>query len=256
MRKLAFGCTAALTLGLAFASKPAAASSCVHACSPVFDVMGWGLVAGIVGGYAYGTGSFLYRDATDDTQSLEYGGTEVGVNGALGLLFATGAVDAARSGEVGSTVVYAAISSLHLALATHGAWRVYDRRADIYVSPDTMQRFAALGYGVNTVLWGAQLFDGERHSRGYGLAEAAVNAPIAAGLGYLALDHGRDGKTGPTLLFGTMTAISGTLVVHGLYTAVAPRRSPGLDVLGAELAPTVVTDGREVAPGLGAAGSW
>ena len=83
-----------------------------------------------------------------------------------------------------------------------------------------------------------------------------MNAPIAAGLGYLALERGRDGKTGPTVLYGGLAAVSGALAIHGAYTAVAPRRSIKLEVLGADVAPTVVSDGREVAPGLGAAGTW
>ena len=255
MRKLIFAVTAALALTAALPSKPAAASprSCVHHCSPLFEAMGWTLAAGIVGGYAYGTGYFIYRDATDATQTLEYGGTEAGVNGALGLLFGAGAVAAARDGSVGTTVGLGAFSALHLTLAAHGGWRVYDRRADIHPSPDAVQRFAVLGYSVNTLAWASQLRAGR--GPGYGIAEAAVNAPIAAGLGYLALERGRDGKTGPAVLFGSMAAVSGALAVHGLYTAVAPRPAR-VEVFGADLAPTVVSDGREVAPGLGAAGTW
>jgi hypothetical protein len=255
MRKLAVAFTAAaLTLTLGLESKPAAAS-CLHDCSPILDTMALGLAAGLVGGYAYGTGYFFYRDATDDTQTLEYGGTELGVHGALGVLFATGAVDAVQNGHAGSAVAYSAVAALHLALAAHGGWRVYDRSADIHLSPELVPRFALLGYAVNTIAWAGQL-PGERHGRGYGLAEAAVNAPIAAGLGYLAVERGRAGKTGPTVLFGSMAAVSAALAIHGLYTAVAPRRLPRVDVLGADLAPTVVTDGLDLAPGLGAAGRW
>ena len=253
MRKLIFAVTAAVALLVALPSKPAEASSCVRHCSPLLDAMGWTLAAGLAGGYAYGTGYFIYHDATDATQTVEYGGAELGVNGALGLLLALGAVDAGRDGRVGSAVGFGAFSALHLTLAVHGGWRVYDRRGDIRPSSDVVQRFAYLGYGTNTLLWALQVPG--QHGRGYGIAEAAVNAPIAAGLGYLAVERGRDGKIGPALLFGGMAVVSGALAIHGVYTAVAPWR-PRVEVFGADFAPTVVSDGREVAPGLGAAGTW
>jgi hypothetical protein len=256
MRKLAILCLAVLFL----ASKPAAAdSSCARTshCSPLFDAMAFTLAAGLVGGYAYGTGTFIYRDLTRDTQSLEYGGVELGVNGALGLVFGMGAVESMKSGSAGTGLVLGGLSAMHFTLAVHGGWRLYDRRGDVHldrVDPDTVQRFAVLGYGVNTLVWASQLR--EHHGRGFGIAEAAVNAPIAAGLAYLAVDSYHRNKTGSTVLYSGTAALSGLLAVHGLYTAIVPWRSTRLEVLGADIAPTVVTDGREEAPGLGASGTW
>jgi hypothetical protein len=255
MTKLALGIAAALTLAVTLPSKPAAADrGCTRHCSPLFEAMAWSMAAGIVGGYAYGTGYFIHRDVTDEAQTLEYAGTELGINSAGAVLFGMGAVSSARDGSAGGTLVFGALAAVHTTLAVHGGWQVYEHRSELRPDPDVVRRFAILGYGANTIMWAAQLR--ADRSRGYGIAEAAVNAPIAAGLGYLAYDRYRDGKTSSTALFGGLAAVSGALAVHGVYTAVAPRRTPKLELYGADLAPTMVSDGREVAPGLGAAGTW
>jgi hypothetical protein len=255
MRKLIIALAATAAVTVALPSKQAAAEQgCGQHCGPLTTAFAATLGLGIVGGYAAGTGYFIYRDATDATQSLEYGGVELGVNAAGVALFGMGTVASVRDGSAGGTMVFGTLTAVHLGLAAHGAWRVYDRRDDIHPDPEVARRFAILGYTANTAVWAGMM--GGHHSRGYGVAEAAVNAPIAAGLGYLAYDRYQGGKTGHAGLYGGLAAVSGAFVVHGIYTAVAPRRSDKLEVLGAELSPTVVSDGREVAPGLGAAGTW
>ncbi|HWU88073.1 MAG TPA: hypothetical protein VN253_12390, partial [Kofleriaceae bacterium] len=164
MRKLILGLAAAAALTVALPSRPAAADrSCIHHCSPLFEGMAYAMLAGIVGGYAYGTGHFIYRDATDATQTLEYGGVELGLNSLGAMLFGAGAVASARDGSVGGTVVFGALSTVHLSLAAHGAWRVYERREDIHPDPEVARRFAILGYSANTLVWAAQV--GGRHGR-------------------------------------------------------------------------------------------
>jgi hypothetical protein len=263
MRKLVLA--AVVTLVLAHGSKPAAAH-CRIDCPAWLDVMGYTLAAGLVGGYAYGTGYFIYRDATDARQTLEYGATEAGVNVALGALFAGGTVDAIRHRSAGQAAAFGALALTHGALAGHGLWRVYQQRGEIRLDRKVMERTAALGYATNTLMWGLQAYGD--HGRDYGIAEAAVNAPLAAGLGYLAVERARGGETRQAALFGGAAAISGALVLHGVRTAISRKQRGGgepidfgLDLglgagLGADVAPTVVTDGKAVAPGLGATGTW
>lgn len=263
MTKLALGIAAALTLAVTLPSKPAAADrGCTRHCSPLFEAMAWSMAAGIVGGYAYGTGYFIYHDATDERQSADYAAAELGINAALAALFTVGTADAIEHRKPGQAVAYGALTLTHGALASHGAWRAYQHRAEFRPDDRTLAATAGLAYATNTLLWALQVPG--RHGRGYGIAEAAVNAPLAAGLGYLAVDRARGGDTRQAVLFGGMAAISGALALHGAYTAVFQERGGGeepidfgLDLgLGADLAPTVVTDGKEVAPGLGASGTW
>jgi hypothetical protein len=259
MRKLVIALAA--TLLLALGSKPAEAH-CRTDCPAWLDALGYTLAAGVVGGYATGTGYFIYHDATDERQSADYAAAELGINAALAALFTVGTADAIEHRKPGQAVAYGALTLTHGALASHGAWRAYQHRAEFRPDDRTLAATAGLAYATNTLLWALQVPG--RHGRGYGIAEAAVNAPLAAGLGYLAVDRARGGDTRQAVLFGGMAAISGALALHGAYTAVFQERGGGeepidfgLDLgLGADLAPTVVTDGKEVAPGLGASGTW
>jgi hypothetical protein len=260
MRKLAIALAVTVTVLLAVGSKPAEAH-CHQDCPAWLDAIGYTLAAGIVGGYAYGTGYFIYRDATDDRQSLDYAAAELGFNTAFAALFTTATADAIEHRQPGRAAAYGALALTHGVLAGHGVWSAYQHRGELRPEPTTIARFAGLAYATNTVIWGLQL-PGE-HGRGYGIAEAAVNAPLAAGLGYLAVDRARGGDTRQAALFGGMAAISAGLALHGAYTAIfqRPRHEEpidfGLDLgLGADVAPTVVTDGKEVAPGIGASGTW
>jgi hypothetical protein len=259
MRKLALALLVTL-LVVASRSKPAAAH-CGQDCPLWLDAMALSLAAGIVGGYAYGTGYMVYRDATGEEQTLSYGGTELAINAALGSLFVGGTVAEVKDGNYGQAAVTGAFALTHAALATHGAYRVYELRGEIRPDPKTVAAFVGLGYASNALYWALQAPG--PHGRGWGVAEAAVNAPMAAGLAYLAVDRANDGHDRQAVLFGGMAAVSGALALHGAWYAIAPTRKPlpdldlGLDLgIGADIAPTAVTDGKEVAPGLGASGTW
>lgn len=250
MRKLALA--AAVTLLLALGSKPADAA-CRMDCPVWYDLIGYTLVAGLVGGYAGGTGYFIYRDTTDEAQTIEYGAGELAANTALGALMGGITYDAARAGHTGTALVAGSLTLVHAALATHGAATIIERRGEIRIPDDSIAWVLGIAYGGNAIWWMSQL--GGEQSRRFGIVEAAVNAPIAAGLGYLAVDRARDGDVPRAALFGGMAALSGAFAVHGVRTAIAPRRVEVLD-LGVDLAPTVVSDGREIAPALGASGTW
>jgi hypothetical protein len=262
MRKLVLA-AAAVTLLLTRGSQPAEAR-CGSDCPPLLEALNWTFAAGLAGGYAYGTGYFIYHDATDATQSLGHGGAELGLHAPLALMFTGITAGAIDRGRVGQAALFGALSLTHGALAGHGAWRVFQHRAELIPEPQTLVALAGIAYGANTLMWG--LSAPGHHGRGYGVAEAAVNAPLAAGLGYLAADRARGGDTREAVLFGGMAALSGALVLHGAYLALRPERTPSIEDLnfdlgrglgvGADLAPTVVTDGKDVAPGLGASGTW
>jgi hypothetical protein len=260
MRKLAL--SVAVLILLASRSKPAAAH-CGQDCPPLFEAIGWTLAAGIVGGYGYGTGYMIYRDATGAEQTLGYGGTELAINAALATLFVGGTASEIREGHPGWATVIGALALTHTALAVHGAKDVYLHRSEIRVDPQTLQAAAGLAIAANATIWALQAPG--PHGRQYGLAEAAVNAPLAAGLGYLAVDRAHAHDTKHMLLYGGMAAVSGALAIHGARYAIAPTRKPALDLdldfdlghgVDGELAPTIVSDGKQVAPGVGASGTW
>jgi hypothetical protein len=222
-------------------------------CPAWLDAMGYTLAAGIVAGYGYGTGTFIYRDMTQDAQSLDYGVTEASANTLLASVFAAGTIDAARNGS-GSTVLWGTMTALHTTLAVHGIWRISQNAADIRVPTVPAVWIGGSVYGLTTLYFVSEI--PANHGRAFGVTEAAVNAPLAIGLGYLAVDRFQNDRGGPGLLYGGMAAVSGALAVHGIRTAVSPHKPPGLDLLGTDITPTVVDDGHEVAPGIGASGTW
>jgi len=260
MRKLVLAAVVALVVLRGI--KPAGAD-CRH-CSPLFDAVGLTLAAGLVGGYAYGTGYFIHRDVTADRQTLEYGATEATVNILLGSLFTGATVDAVRHGHAVQAAVLGAFALTHGTLTGHGLWRVYQHRGELRPDRTTVERAVALAYASSTLMWGLQAFGD--HGRAYGITEAAVNTPIAAALGYLAVDRARDGDTPAAMLYGGLATVSGVLALHGVRTAMVQNQRRGeepidfgLDLgLGGdvEVAPTVVTDGKQLAPGVGASGAW
>jgi hypothetical protein len=251
MRNIAIFAVLATTL---FA-RPAEACRNGQPCPLIIDVFGYAFLGAIAGGYAYGTGYYAVHDLTDDTQSIEYGAGEIAFNGLLGSIWTYGAIDSARHGRVGSTLIYGSLGLAHGAMAVHGAWRIHEQWKDPGHAPESTPAWiAGIAYGANTVVWTAGIFDD--HGRTYGIVEAGVNAPIAAGLAYLAIDRARDHERGMFLLYGGMAAIAAGFTYHGIRTAISPDEPRALDLLGTDVMPTAVTDGREVAPGLAMSGTW
>ena len=251
MRKIAI-----VTVVLAmFASRPAEACRGNAPCPWIVHAGALALGGAMVGGYAYGTGYFIYHDLKDESQTMKYGGGELAYNGTFAALMYAIAIDAAQDGDKSTALVAGAWGTGHAILAMHGAYRIKEEWRDPGHAPDnTKEWIAGIAYGANTLVWTAMLPND--HDRTYGIVEASVNGPIAVGLGYLAVDSFRDGDRGYALLFGAGAALSGAFAYHGLKTAIDPPTSPGLDLLGTDLMPTAVSDGREVAPGLSVSGSW
>jgi len=241
-----------LALVILLLAAPRAHARCGHLdpCPEWLDAIGAGLAIALVGGYAVGTGVFVVTDvAHPDELTLAYSGTELGVNGSLGVLFGGAAIDAASHGDTKSALVLSGFTVLHTTLAIHGGIGVYDHRNEIHVNvpDDTWLWIAGMAYTTNTLIWAGQLPG--RHGRGYGIAEAAVNGPLAIGFGYLAYDAARDWRGGPALGFGALAAISGALTVHGIRTAIHP--TPSVDI---DFSPTMVGDGSTLA--ISARGVW
>jgi hypothetical protein len=94
------------------------------------------------------------------------------------------------------------------------------------------------------------------HGRTYGVVEAAIQMPLAAYLAFVTYGRAREGDGGHALLFGGMAAVSGALAVHGLTTAISPYEPPKLDLLGTDVTPTLVDDGKDVGPGVAATSTW
>ena len=237
------------------ATRPAEACRNGARCPVIVDVFAYSLAAAMVGGYAYGTGYFAYHDLTDETQTIGYGGGELAYNGIFGTLFVAGAITEARDGKVVGPVIMGSLGIAHGVMAAHGAYRIKTEWKDPGHAPDnTREWIAGIAYTANTVVWTALLDDD--NGRAHGIVEAAVNAPIAGGLAYLAVDRARDGSRGATLLYGGMAVLSGAFAYHGLKTAFWPDDKPGIDLLGTDVMPVAVSDGREVAPGLAMSGTW
>jgi hypothetical protein len=234
------------------AAKPA--DACRGApCPPYVQALGYTLGAALVGGYAYGTGYLVYHDLTDDQQTVAYGGSEMIVNAAGLFLFGGAAVDALRHDKPGAAATLTPFALLHGTLMVHGAWRLYHERHDLRGPPNAMLWLGGTAFTTNALLWSSQL--GERHGRAYGLAETAINGPLAVGLGAVAYDRFASWHGGAGFVYAGMTAISAGLTIHGLRTAISPA-PPKLDINHMDLRPTVVSDGIALAPGLGTGGTW
>jgi len=250
MRKIAI--LAALVLVLALAAKRADACR-GRPCPPAVQALGYTLGAGLAAGYAYGTGYLIYHDATDDHQSLNYGVAELTTNGLALFIAGGGTVAAVADEQYGTAAVLAPFAALHTTLLIHGGWRIYRERDDFRAPANGLMWLGGTAFVTNALIWSSQL--GERHGRGFGIAEAAVNGPLAIGLGMRAYDRFASWHGGAGFVYGGMAAISAGLAIHGLRTAISPA-PPLIDVNGMDLSPTVVDDGIELAPGLGMSGTW
>jgi hypothetical protein len=251
MRKIAI--LAVFVAGV-LAARPAQACRSGNPCPLIIEVAAYGLGAAMLGAYGYGTGYYAYHDLTDDTQSVRYAVGEVAFNGLAGSVATIGMVKSIQAGDVKTTLVLTPFALAHDAMALHGLWSLQKNYKDPGHAPDdTLEWIAGIAYGANTLVWTAGLAN--NHGRTYGIVEAAVNAPLAGGLAYLAIDRARDGERAQTLVFGGLALVSGGLAYHGIKTAIAPT-TPGIDLLGTDVMPIAVSDGREVAPGLAMSGTW
>ncbi len=222
-------------------------------CPPIVQALGYTLGAALAGGYAYGVGYYVYHDVTDQRQTVAYGGGEMIINGAGLFLFGGGTIDALAHDKPGTAAALAPFALLHGTLMVHGGWRLYVERDHFDPPPNAMLWLGGTAFTTNALIWSSQI--GERHGRAFGIAEAAVNAPLAIGLGSLAYDRFASWHGGAGFVYAGMTAISAGLTIHGLHTAISPS-PPKLDINHMDLAPTVVSDGIALAPGLGASGTW
>src|SRR5512144_2621751 len=167
---------ASLAITLVIAAFVVAAPRAAHAdcrgnpCPGWLDAIGYTLGAGLVAGYGYGTGTFIYRDMTQDPQSLEYGVTEASANTLLASVFAAGTIDSARNGS-GSTIVWGTMTALHTTLAVHGIWRVSQNADDIRVPALPAVWIGGSVYGITTLYFVSEI--PARHGRAYGVTEAA-----------------------------------------------------------------------------------
>lgn len=256
MRKLAtLVPLAALTLALAARPASAGRGDCGSLCKMIAVPIGLGVGGAIASGYAYGTGYFIVNDLKDEPHRASYYAGELMLHGTLSALFIGVARDGFRSGHTGTAITTSGFATLHLTLAAHGIHGLWKERDEIRPSDTLIHWSLGTVYGINTLGWASE-WPGS-HSRGYGVAEVAVNAPIAIGLGVMARDRFHDDRgTGGAVLYSGMAAISAIYVAHGIKTIVVPRKRNKLDLLGTDLVPTVVSDGRQHAPGLGAAGTF
>jgi hypothetical protein len=230
VRKLAF-----VVVFVMVAHRPAHADCRGAPCPQWLNVIGYTFLAGVTVGYTAGTGYFVYSDLNDADQTRAYGVTELTANGLLASIFTVGTIDAVRSRSAGGIVAFGGLTALHTTLAVHGIWRTYRESGDLELPdgngvPQTPLLWVGGSlYGLNTLYWISQMPD--RHGRAYGITEAAVNAPIAAGLGYLAYDRFATYRGGPGLVYGAGAAISTWLVVDGIRTAIAQRPSNNFDLV-------------------------
>lgn len=203
--------------------------------------LGYTMGIGLVGGYVGGVGYFGWHDLADDDHGNDYLGGDIAFNGLFTAIWGAATVEAARD-HSGWAVPLAGLTVMHGAMLVHG---IANTHFDFHNFDGT-----AATWTVGT-LWGVEALafasgDGDRHERGYGIAEIAVNAPIAAGAAYLAFDSMRDHGDRAMLLTG-VAAASAALTIHGGYTLLHPYRSDGLDFL-----PTATGD----SVGLSAAGAF
>ena len=204
--------------------------------------LGYTMGIALVGGYVGGVGYFGWHDVADDDHSNDYLGGDIAFNGLFTAIWGAATVEAARD-HSGWTVPLAGLTVMHGAMLVHG---IGNTHFDFHNFDGT-----AATWTIGSV-WGLEALafasgDGDPHERGYGIAEIAVNAPIAAAAAYLAFESMHDNRGDRALLLTGVAAVSTALTLHGGYTMLHPYHSAGLDFL-----PTATGD--EV--GLSAAGTF
>ena len=204
--------------------------------------LGYAMGVAVVGGYAGGLGYFGWHDLADDDRGSDYLTGDIAFNGVFAALWGTAFVDAARDGS-GWAVPLGGMAAVHAAMLVHG---IENTHFDFH----TFDRTAAT-WTVGT-LWGVEALafaagDSDRHETGYGVAELAINAPIAAGAAYLAYASMHDNRGDRAMLLTGVAGVSAALALHGGYTMLHPYRPAGLDFL-----PTATGD----SVGVSAAGTF
>lgn len=204
--------------------------------------LGYVFGVAVIGGYAGGLGYFGWHDLANDRTDNDYLGGDIGFNGLFTAVWGAATVEAAKDGS-GWAVPLAGLTAVHGAMLVHGLdhvqWDFHNFNA------------TAATWTIGSV-WGLQALvfaagDGDRHESGYGVAEVAVNAPIAAGAAYFAYESMRDNRGDRAMLLTGVAAVSTALTIHGGYTLLHPYRPAGLDFL-----PTATGD----SIGLSAAGTF
>ena len=157
-------------------------------------------------------------------------------------MWGAGFVDAVREGS-GAAVPLGALTLVHGAMLLHG---IEHTKFDFHNFDGTAAVWTVGSlYSVQALAFLAQ--GDERHGRGFGTAEIAINAPLAAGAAYLAVSAMHDRSDGHALAFTGVAAVSTALTIQGAYSLLHPYRPAGLDFL-----PTATGD----SVGLSAAGTF
>lgn len=206
---------------------------------------GFGLA--LLGGYGYGTYYFASHDLANDRADQEYVGGDIAFNGLFTAIWATGTV-ASIEDHSAWALPFAGLTLAHGAMLVHGIehanvdWSRYNGTAVLWT--------AGSAYALQALVFLDA--DGDHHERGYGIAETAVNAPLAVGAAYLAYRAHENDDGGHALLYTAVAGVSGALAVHGIATIAHPYHAAGLD----SLTPTIVDDGHDMGVGLGAGGAF
>jgi hypothetical protein len=215
------------------------------------DEVGYAFGLAIAGGYAGGIAYFGDHDLANDRNDRDYVTGDIAFNGLFTALWATGTVSALED-HSGYAVPLAGLTVLHGAMLAHG---LEHASFDFHNFDGTAAEWTAGALYVGQALVFVGQTD-DHHERGYGITEVAINAPLAAGAAYLAYRAANDGNGARAMIYTGMAGVSGALAVHGVATAISPYHAPALDLLGTDVTPTIVDDGREMGPGLGAGGTF
>jgi hypothetical protein len=215
------------------------------------DEVGYAFGLAVAGGYAGGIAYFGDHDLANDRNDQDYVTGDIAFNGLFTALWGTATVDAIED-HSGYAVPLAGLTLLHGAMLAHGLDHAhFDFRS---LNGTAAEWTIGALYAGQALVFIGQADD--HNDRGYGITEAAINAPLAAGAAYLAYRAGGPGNGARAMLFTGIAGVSGALAVHGIATAISPYHAAALDLLGTDVAPTIVDDGREMGPGLGAGGTF
>jgi hypothetical protein len=188
-----------------------------HACddfAPIAKPMGVALGLGMAGGYLYGTGYYASHDLANDRTGNDYLAGDLAFNGLAATLWGAGTIAELEDGS-GYALPLAGMTALHGAMVVHS---IENLHLDLHNFNGTAAIWTAGSvYALQVLLFteGA----GERHGRGWSVAEAAINAPLAVGAAYAAY---RVDNPGEKLVFTGAAAVSGALALHGIKTAAFP----------------------------------